>query len=233
MKHPRTELIPTRASLIHRLKDWQDNSSWRDFFDTYWKLIYGVARRAGLTEAEAQDVVQETMVSVAKHIPNFKYDPAIGSFKAWLLTMTRWRIIGQFRKRGPIADHARESDRDATEAVEKIADPASQAIDAVWEAEWENNLLEAAIAKVKRRVDPLKYQIFDFYVNKNWPPEKVAERFHVSVDQVYLIKHRRPLRIALAVGTLPLLFVAAWEGGWWLIPADLAWLVIEVATPAG
>ena len=190
MKHPRDELIPTRASLIHRLKDWQDNSSWRDFFDTYWKLIYGVARKAGLTDAEAQDVVQETMVSVARHIPTFKYDPAIGSFKGWLLTMARWRIIGQFRKRGPIADHARESDSDATAAVEKIADPTSQAIDAVWEAEWENNLLEAAITKVKRRIDPQKYQIFDFYVNKDWPPEKVAGRFNVSVDQVYLIKHR-------------------------------------------
>jgi hypothetical protein len=75
-------------------------------------------------------------------------------------------------------------------AVERMADPAVPAIDAVWEAEWENNLLEAAIAKLKRRVDPDKYQIFDFYVNKEWPPEKVAERFKVSVAQVYLVKHR-------------------------------------------
>lgn len=43
----------------------------------------------------------------------------------------------------------------------------------------------------------------------------------------------RGLRIALAVGALPVLFVLAWEGGWWLIPADAAWLVIEVAAPAG
>ena len=47
-----------------------------------WKLIYGVARKAGLTDVEAQDVVQETMASVAKHMPTFKYDPVIGSFKA-------------------------------------------------------------------------------------------------------------------------------------------------------
>jgi RNA polymerase sigma-70 factor (ECF subfamily) len=40
-------LIPTRASLIHRLKDWQDDASWQDFFKVYWKLIYGVARKAG------------------------------------------------------------------------------------------------------------------------------------------------------------------------------------------
>jgi RNA polymerase sigma-70 factor (ECF subfamily) len=190
MRQDPDELIPTRASLLLRLKDWRDNSSWQEFFDTYWKLIYGVARKAGLGDDEAQDVVQETLVSAAKHMPTFKYDPSIGSFKAWLLTMTRWRIIAQFRKRGPTVDAVRESDSAATALVEKTADPAGQALDAMWEAEWENNLLEAAIAKVRRRIDPDKYQIFDFYVNKDWPPAKVADRFHVSVDQVYLVKHR-------------------------------------------
>src|SRR5438034_8403369 len=137
------ELIPTRASLIKRLKNWQDQSSWQEFFDIYWKLIYGVARKAGLTDAEAQDVVQETMASVAKHMPTFNYDPAIGSFKAWLLNMTRWRIIGQLRKRGPYAEQ-RPSCNDTstrTNLAERVADPAGQALDAVWEAEWENNLL--------------------------------------------------------------------------------------------
>src|SRR5262245_37419305 len=52
-----TPSIPTRQSLLVRLKDWDDSTSWKDFFDTYWKLIYGVARKAGLTDAEAQDVV--------------------------------------------------------------------------------------------------------------------------------------------------------------------------------
>src|SRR5882672_375357 len=63
------ELIPTRATLIQRLKNWRDQSSWQDFFDTYWHLIYGVAVKRGLTQSEAQDVVQETMISVAKHMP--------------------------------------------------------------------------------------------------------------------------------------------------------------------
>jgi RNA polymerase sigma factor (sigma-70 family) len=191
MAHHSDELIPTRASLINRLKDWQDQASWQEFFDIYWKLIYGVARKAGLTDAESQDVVQVTMASVAKHMPIFQYDPAIGSFKAWLLIKTRWCIIDQFRKRGPFAEHRPiSSQTTGTGTVEKVADPAGQALDAIWEAEWENNLVDAAIAKVKRHIDPQKYQIFDFYVNKDWPPEKVAARFSVSVDQVYLIKHR-------------------------------------------
>src|SRR6266516_1088602 len=114
------ELIPTRASLLTRLKNWQDRSSWQEFFDTYWKLIYGVARKAGLTDTEAQDVVQETMASVAKHMPTFKYDPALGSFKAWLLNMTRWRIIDQLRRRGPhyAADPSRSGDVTTTDPLD-------------------------------------------------------------------------------------------------------------------
>jgi RNA polymerase sigma-70 factor (ECF subfamily) len=186
------ELIPTRASLIQRLKNWQDQSSWQDFFDTYWRLIYGVAIKGGLTEAEAQDVVQETMISVAKHMPTFEYDPAIGSFKTWLLNMTRWRITDQLRKRGPFAANPAAADDTATgtRTVDKVADPVNRDLDALWDAEWEKNLLHAAIAKVKRRLDPQKYQIFDLYVNKGWAPEKVAATFGISIDQVYLAKHR-------------------------------------------
>lgn len=185
------ELIPTRATLLQRLKNWQDQSSWQEFFDTYWKLIYRVALKAGLTETEAQDVVQETMVSVAKHMPAFKYDPAIGSFKAWLLKLTRWRILDQFRKRGPLRHQSLSQDTaTGTRTVDKVVDPKSQDLDAVWNAEWEKNLLDAALLKVKRRVDAQKYQIFDLYVNKAWPAAKVADAFGVSIEQVYLAKHR-------------------------------------------
>ena len=191
MKRPDDQLFPTRASLIHRLKNWQDESSWRDFFNVYWKLIYGVARKAGLTDPEAQDVVQETLISVAKHMPAFKYNPAIGSFKAWLLNMTRWRIASQFRKRLPIADHPPQAGTTTpAEIIQEVPDPASLDLDAVWQAEWETNLVNAALNNLRRRIDPQRLQIFDFYVNKEWPPEKVAEHFGVSIDLVYQVKHR-------------------------------------------
>ena len=93
------ELIPTRRSLLDRLRNWDDQASWKDFFETYWKLIYGVARKAGLSDAEAQDVVQESIFSVARYIPDFRYDPALGSFKSWLMRLTRCRIADHFRKR--------------------------------------------------------------------------------------------------------------------------------------
>lgn len=192
MAEPQDELIPTRATLILRLKDWQDQASWQDFFDTYWKLIYRVALKGGLAEAEAQEVVQETMIAVAKHMPTFEYNPAIGSFKGWLLNMTRWRMLDHIRRqnkhRAKIAQPVGCTDE--TQLINQVADPASLNLDALWNSEWEKNLFEAALSKVKRKVDPQKYQIFDFYVNKEWPPEKVAETFGIPVDQVYLIKNR-------------------------------------------
>jgi RNA polymerase sigma factor (sigma-70 family) len=186
------ELIPTRTTLLERLKDWQNDSSWQIFFDTYWKLIYGIALKGGLTKEEAQDVVQETMLTVAKQMPNFKYDRKNGSFKSWLLNTTRWRIADQFRRREAVAvSHSSSDDADTeTRAEDKVLDSAIQDMDALWDAEWEKNLLDAAITKVKRRLDPQKYQIFDFCVNKEWPPEKVAETFSIPVAQVYLAKHR-------------------------------------------
>src|SRR5438105_2439540 len=93
------ELIPTRESLLSRLKDLDDAASWREFFDLYWKLIYNTARRAGLNDSEAEDVVQETLITISKKIGEFRYDPHRGSFKSWLLNTTKWRIQDQFRKR--------------------------------------------------------------------------------------------------------------------------------------
>lgn len=192
MEQTTDELIPTRATLIQRLKNWQDQSSWQDFFDTYWHLIYGVATKRGLSQSEAQDVVQETMVAVAKHMPTFTYDPAIGSFKAWLLNMTRWRIADQLRKRqqvGLFQDSSNEAgDGVAMDEISNETCPAD--LDRLWDDEWEKNLLEVAVSKARRRLDPKQYQIFDFYVNKEWKPERIAKVLDVSVNQVYLAKHR-------------------------------------------
>src|SRR6185369_1829817 len=89
----------TRSSLIGRLRDWEDAGSWQEFFDTYWKLIYSVAIRAGLAETEARDVVQETVVCIAKQMRDGGYDRTRGTFKNWLCLITRRRIIDHLRKR--------------------------------------------------------------------------------------------------------------------------------------
>jgi len=186
------DFIPTRQSLLSRLKDWNDQDNWKVFFDTYWRLIYNAAIKAGLSETEAQDVVQETVISVMKSMPDFKYDVGKGSFKSWLLRLTSWRIADQLRKRQRgLANHRpepRTSTRTAT--VERVADPANPLLEARWDEEWEKNLMNAAIERVKRKVDAKHYQVFDLYVFKRWPVSKVARTLKVNAGKVYLIKHR-------------------------------------------
>ncbi len=187
------QFLVTRRSLVERLADWRDQKNWREFFETYWKLIYSVAIKAGLSESEAQDVVQETLITVAKRVDGLKYDPAQGSFKGWLLHITRWRIMDQFRKRDPAEGIARRKRGDTTSrtaTIERMADPAGFDLEAAWDTEWKENLVAAAVARVKAKVDGRQYQIFDCYVMKEWPVKKVAKELGVSVAQVYLAKHR-------------------------------------------
>jgi len=191
MEMKQASLLATRRSLIERLADWGDQLRWQEFFDTYSNLIYSAARQSGLTDTEAQEVVQETVITVAKSIDKLKYDPAIGSFKGWLLQITRWRIADQFRKREPRNVKRPRSPEDrATATIERVPDSHVVDLAAVWEAEWKENLFEAAIARVKKQIEPRQFQIFDCYVRKEWPAQKVAERLRVNVGQVYLARHR-------------------------------------------
>src|SRR5688572_19737730 len=192
MAPTRTDPLPTHPTLLARLKNWDDQESWRHFFDTYWKLIYSAALKSGLTESESEEVVQETVLSVARTMPDFKYDPAACSFKTWLLHLTRKRIADQYRKRPAIAfttaAHLRTDDETAT--IERLADPATMPLERMWDEEWRKNLMEAALESARSQVSSRQYQIFDLYVNKGWSVAEVARTLHVNMGQVYLAKHR-------------------------------------------
>ena len=183
--------IPTRYSLLSRLQSWDDQDSWKEFFDTYWRLIYSVAIKSGLTESEAQDVVQETIICVAKDVEKFKRDRSLGSFKGWLRNLTRWRIADQLRKREPVLlENIQPAPNASPTAMVEIPDPSDDGLERIWEEEWQSNLMAAAAERVKPRVREEHYQIFDLNVVRQWPASRVAKTLGVNIAQVYLAKHR-------------------------------------------
>jgi len=192
MTEERDEFIPTRRSLITRLKNWDDQESWQRFFDTYWRLIYSVALKAGLAAADAQDIVQETIVSVARQMPGFHYDPSLGSFKSWLLLITRRRIFDYLRKRQRTPQWRVPSTQETgrTDLLERIPDPSSDPVAAVWEDEWKKNIFDAAVRNVKQKVAAKQFQMFDCYALKAWPIEQVAKNLNATVGQIYTAKSR-------------------------------------------
>ena len=207
---PTDTFIPTRPSLLARLKDGEEQAGWREFLDTYGRLIRGAALKSGLTDEEADDALQETALAVVKHIPEFKYDPAKCSFKSWLLLITRQRIIWQVRKRekagvqsrsradcppgvasgGTLKRELQPGEGPRTATIDRIPDPAFADLDAHWEAEWQENLMSAALTKVKRQVRPKQFQMFDLCALQHWPVREVARTLRVSVAQIYLARHR-------------------------------------------
>lgn len=193
-----TDALPTRASLLERLKDPDDQQSHEEFYAMYRNLVYGVAMKYGLSDADAQDIIQETMRSVTPKLKEFKYDPEIGSFKSWLLQNTRWRIVEHLRKQKKVQHHVPgggQDDSRRTGTMERVEDPDGNKLDTVWESEWQRTLLDRAMAKVRQEVRPLQFQIFDCYVLKEWPVEKVTKALGVSAAQAYLAKLRVGKRI--------------------------------------
>ena len=181
-------LLPTRQSLLSRLKDWDDQDSWRDFFELYWRLIFDVARKSGLSETDAQDVVQETIMAVAKQMPEFRYDRNRGQFKGWLCQITRRRIADRLRKQ--YREPKGSGEESHAEALNEVADTTVETLDALWEQEWKQHLYQLAVERVKRRVRPEHFQIFDLYVIQGWPVTQVAKALSVSIPLIYVTRHR-------------------------------------------
>ena len=187
-------LLPTRQSLLSRLRNWQDQEGWREFFDTYWRLIYNVARKSGLADVEAQDVVQNTFLYLSRRMPNFRYDRARGSFKSWLRVVTRSRISAFRRSEKSVNAMLREPlanvEDDASDPIEAIPDPAAEALDEVWQREWQANLLEAAFRRVRAKVSSQQLLIFRMASSEKLALSQVAKKLGVSLAQVYLARHR-------------------------------------------
>jgi RNA polymerase sigma-70 factor (ECF subfamily) len=187
--------LPTRSSLLINLRTLEDTASWQEFFDTYQRSIFGLAMKCGLSRAEAEEVVQETMVTVARKMPEFKYDRALGSFKGWLFTITRRAVRKQLRRRRSrnelesSPDAIVENEAEELDASAEVADPTVDFAEQ-WEEDWRLSLLDMAIDRVRRRIKPKQFQMFDLYVKQQRPMADVTRILNVNAAQVYMAKLR-------------------------------------------
>jgi RNA polymerase sigma factor (sigma-70 family) len=186
------ELLPTRRSLIERLRDLDDQPSWREFFDTYWKLIYGAAIRAGLSDSEAEDVVQEAVIGVARKMPDFTYDPTVCTFKGWLMHVTRCRIADRFRRRRPqnVPLTVPGGPDTTADTSLDLPDSAADVLEGMWNEEWQKNIVDVAMERVRRTANPEHYQIFHLHAVKGMDVRDVAKLTGASLPKVYVTYHR-------------------------------------------
>lgn len=189
----------TRVSLIERMKDPGDQGGWQRFYDTYQSAIRGLAVRAGLTAAEADDVVQEVLIAVARNMPTFEYDRSRGSFKGWLFQITRRRIADHFRRK-----------RDVVPLDDELLVETDGRLERQWDEEWRRSLLQQALAAARAGVSPAQWQMFDLAAVQQWPMERITRLLGVSRAQVYMARMRvrkavrkEAVRLGLEAGDLP------------------------------
>ncbi|PTY07449.1 RNA polymerase subunit sigma [Opitutaceae bacterium EW11] len=197
--------LQTRPTLLFRVRDWQDGDSWDEFHRLYRRLIYGRARRAGLCHEDAEDVAQEVFKRVAETIRDFDLNPDRGSFRGWLMQLTRWRIADKFESHSPSAERVPHAPSDdgterRTSTTDRIPAPAED--EDAWDREWREQLLATATERLARRVNPKHFQAFDLHVRQRWPVLKVAAQLGVNPASVYVISHRLTKRLAAEIALL-------------------------------
>jgi RNA polymerase sigma-70 factor (ECF subfamily) len=180
----------TSWTLVARLKNVDDQDAWRQLYDLYSRLVFGVALKAGLQPAEAEEVLQETLASLSRHIQEFRADPARGSFRAWLMQMARWRIRDQFAKRLPTAAPASsEEESAATPLLDRVPEQPVN-LERLCDAEWRERLREQAFRQLQLEVTAEQYQIFYLLMVEEKSAAQVARMLGRTQPQIYVIKHR-------------------------------------------
>ena len=193
MAATRAEFLATRRSLVERLADWNDRKRWQQFFDSYWKL-HSPRRAPGRPDGKRS----AGGGAGNAHHGREKNRPA--EIRSGYRVIQRLALeyhaladrgsVSETEKRRRTTGKTRRDESNETATIDRIADPAGFDLDAAWDEEWHRNLLQAATERVKKKVSAKQYQIFDCYVLKQWPVQKVAKELRVSVAQVYLAKHR-------------------------------------------
>ena len=206
MNRPNEETVSslrTRPSLLARVQQWDDRASWNEFHRLYRKLVYGLARRSGLSHADAEEVTQDVFKRVAETIHEFESDPARGKFRGWLMNLTRWRIVDKFRGKAPGENQSatpRDTTSTGTATINRIPDTANQ--EGEWELEWQRHLLDAGCERLARRVKARHYQAFDLHVRQRRPVLQVASELGMNPATLYIISHRLTKELKAEVAKL-------------------------------
>lgn len=176
----------TRITLIQRLGERLE-ADWRQFFDTYWRLIYTEAQKRGLSSADCEEVVQETVMAIFEKAGSFRYDPEKGKFRSYLMTITRNKINDRYRQFYK-EDRLRELNPNLTHFNLHSNDPNES--ESEWGEEWKKNILHAAMENIKEKINPKHFQVFYFLNFEDYSPAEVSQFLNINRMRIYIINFR-------------------------------------------
>ena len=196
-------MIDTSESLLGRLKDNAPDDAWKQFYEQYWGAILRYARKLGLDDAQAQDVLQETMVVLMRILPEFAYDRGKGKFRNFLLTIVHRKSLGVLRRARRERDsHVPWAENGEGDTVDPFGNLGADEAEAL--VRWQETLMEEALRRVREAegLGENTFAVFEAYAIQRRPPAAVAKEFGLKENAVYQIKNRLLRRLQSEVAKL-------------------------------
>ncbi len=170
-------MTTTRQSLLVRVRDWKDQEAWERFYGLYAPLLVRYARSRGLDADAAEEIRDQCLEIIARRMPHFRYDRAVGRFQSWLYRIVSAKVI----------DRQRAARRAAKEIPEGIADSAPTP-EEEWDRRWRYQHLQYCLEQVRSDVSEKPYQAFRMLLDEELSVEDVAQRLQITKNQVYKAK---------------------------------------------
>lgn len=187
----------TRQSLIVKLRDPADSGAWSEFVALYEPLVYRLARRKGLQDADAKDLCQDVFRAVTGAVE--RWDPDKGSFRGWISQIARNLLIN-FLTRG--AQRFRGSGATSVQELLEAHPAEDPSATAIFEHEYKRQLFQSAATAVKGEFAPATWHAFWQTAVENRAPAEVAAELGLSLGSAYVARSRVLARIRRRVQTL-------------------------------
>ena len=184
----------TQATLIARLRSADDQETWNEFVRLYRPAIYRFARGQGLQDADAQDVTQKVLLSVAQAVESWEPDEKRGKFRAWLAQITRNAVINLATRDEKRRGSGRTS---VAELLEVAAEPSD--VGDLWRVEQQIQRYRAAVELVRPKCTRAVWDAFWFTAIEGRTIEETAAELDISVGAVYAARSRILKRLRAAV----------------------------------
>ncbi len=193
-----TQSPETRRSLLLRIRDTEDNAAWQEFIAIYAPLIHAYGMRRGLQDADAADLAQNVLQSIAQAIPGFEYDRTKGSFRGWLFTITRNHLWKALEKRAKLPTST--GDTSFHEQLAQHPDPSADEAD--WNREHERQLFLWATDKARVEFRDATWQAFWQVAVEGKSVADVAKALGISSGAIYIAKSRVTARLRQLIESL-------------------------------
>jgi RNA polymerase sigma factor (sigma-70 family) len=182
--------LPTRPSLLLRLRNAGDEAAWSQFVAIYTPLIFAFCRGRGLPEIDAGDVAQEVLKAIAGAIPRFEYDPRRSSFRNWLFTVVRSKLNNHF------AAQARRPRLAGETTLQRFAESEpEEAVEEIWQREYQTHLVRWAAGKIRPEFKQQTWDAFWRTAILSEPAETVAGELGLTLNALYIARSRVTRRL--------------------------------------